>query len=199
VIRFFDIFFSLIGMILLSPLFLVLILLIVVDSKGGPFYRQLRVGINNHDFMLIKFRSMAVGADQKGGLTIGDRDNRITRMGFILRKYKLDELPQLFNVIKGEMSLVGPRPEIRKYVELYTIEQQKILTIKPGITDYASVAFIHENEILGNSSDPEKTYIQEIILAKIKLNMQFIDHPTVGNYFSILGKTLGGLVKRDRR
>lgn len=149
--------------------------------------------------MLIKFRSMAVGADQKGGLTIGDRDNRITRMGFILRKYKLDELPQLFNVIKGEMSLVGPRPEIRKYVELYTIEQQKILTIKPGITDYASVAFIHENEILGNSSDPEKTYIQEIILAKIKLNMQFIDHPTVGNYFSILGKTLGGLVKRDRR
>jgi len=196
VIRFFDIVFSLTGLILLSPLFLILAILIAFDSKGGIFYLQRRAGKNNRDFLMIKFRSMKTGSDQKGGLTIGVRDSRITKMGAVLRKYKLDELPQLLNVLKGDMSLVGPRPEIRKYVDLYTNDQRKVLSVRPGLTDYASIEFIHENDILGNSPNPEKTYIEEIMPAKICLNMQFINHPTVGNYFSILQKTIKKIVVR---
>jgi len=190
VIRFFDIVFSCIALVLLFPLFIVLAIFIVYDSRGGIFYLQQRVGKNNRDFRMVKFRSMTTGSDQRGGLTIGAHDRRITRAGAVLRKYKFDELPQLLNVIKGDMSLVGPRPEIRKYVDLYTDDQRRVLSVRPGLTDYASIEYINENELLGNSPDPEKTYIEEIMPAKIGLNMRFILHPTLGNYFSILYKTI---------
>jgi len=133
---------------------------------------------------------MVTGAQQKGDLTVGAQDNRITRVGYFLRKYKLDEIPQLINVLKGEMSLVGPRPEIRKYVEMYTEAQRKVLSVRPGITDWASIGYINENEILGRSADPDKTYIGEVMPAKIRLNMRFIEKPSVSNYFRIIWSTL---------
>jgi len=188
-IRFFDILFSLIGLLICLPLFIIVALCIVIDSRGGVFYIQSRVGRYDRDFRLLKFRSMRKDTDTKGGLTIGSRDSRITRTGYFLRKFKLDELPQLINVLKGEMSLVGPRPEIRKYVDLYTAEQKKVLNVKPGITDYASLVYINENEILGKSAHPEQDYIKTIIPAKIELNMRFIKNPSLSNYFRVLWLT----------
>ena len=193
-IRFLDILFSLTGLLVCLPLFIIIAVCIAVDSKGSVFYIQDRVGKNNKDFRLLKFRSMRKDTDIKGGLTIGNRDSRITKAGYYLRRFKLDELPQLINVLKGEMSLVGPRPEIRKYVDLYTEEQKKVLALKPGITDYASLEYINENEILGKSSHPEQKYIDEVIPAKIMLNMRFINDPSISNYFRILGLTLKKIV-----
>ena len=181
-------------MLVCLPLFIIIAVCIAVDSKGSVFYIQDRVGKNNKDFRLLKFRSMRKDTDIKGGLTIGNRDSRITKAGYYLRRFKLDELPQLINVLKGEMSLVGPRPEIRKYVDLYTEEQKKVLALKPGITDYASLEYINENEILGKSSHPEQKYIDEVIPAKIMLNMRFINDPSISNYFRILGLTLKKIV-----
>jgi len=189
-IRFLDIFFSVCGLLLCLPLFIVLAILISLDSKGGVFYSQVRVGKDDKDFRLLKFRSMRANSDKKIGLTIGNRDSRITSTGYYLRRLKLDELPQLINVLKGEMSLVGPRPEIRKYVNMYTPDQRLVLNVKPGITDYASLEYINENEILEKSSQPEKDYIGIIMPAKIELNMRFINDPSLSNYFRILGKTL---------
>jgi len=189
-IRFFDILFSVCGLLVCLPLFMVIALCIALDSRGGVFYSQPRVGRNNKDFRLLKFRSMRVDSDKKIGLTIGARDSRITRVGYYLRRFKLDELPQLVNVLKGEMSLVGPRPEVRKYVDMYTAEQRKVLDVKPGITDYASLEYINENEILGKSAHPEKDYIDIIMPAKLALNMRFINDPSLGNYFRVLGLTL---------
>ncbi len=189
-IRFFDIVFSLFGLIICFPLFIIIALFITLDSKGGVFYTQTRVGKGNKDFRLLKFRSMRTESDKKIGLTIGSRDSRITRVGYYLRRLKLDELPQLFNVLKGEMSLVGPRPEIRKYVDLYSDEQRRVLKVKPGITDYASLEYINENEILGKSSHPEKDYIESIMPAKITLNMKFINNPSLSNYFRVLLLTI---------
>ncbi|MEI8005787.1 MAG: sugar transferase [Bacteroidota bacterium] len=185
-IRFFDIVFSLFGLIICFPLFIIIALCITLDSKGGVFYTQTRVGKGNKDFRLLKFRSMRTDSDKKIGLTIGSRDSRITGVGYYLRRLKLDELPQLINVLKGEMSLVGPRPEIRKYVDLYSDEQRRVLKVKPGITDYASLEYINENEILGKSSHPEKDYIESIMPAKIALNMKFINDPSLSNYFRVL-------------
>ncbi|MEI7490428.1 MAG: sugar transferase [Bacteroidota bacterium] len=193
-IRFFDIFFSVIGLLICFPLFIIIAIAISIDSGGGVFYSQLRVGRNNKDFRLLKFRSMRTNSDKKIGLTIGSRDSRITKTGYYLRRMKLDELPQLVNVLKGEMSLVGPRPEVRKYVDMYTPEQRKVLIVKPGITDYASLEYINENEILGKSSHPEKQYIEEIMPAKIQLNMRFINDPSLANYFRVLALTLKKLV-----
>ena len=190
-IRFFDLLFSLIGLILLFPVFCMIAIIIAVDSRGGIFYFQSRVGKAGKDFNLIKFRTMVADAEKQGGLTVGTHDSRITKTGYYLRRYKLDELPQLINVVKGDMSLVGPRPEIRKYVDLYTEEQKIVLTVKPGITDYASISYINENEILGKSSDPEKSYIEKIMPAKILLNRKFIDNQGVKEYFKILLKTSG--------
>ncbi|MCX6245705.1 MAG: sugar transferase [Bacteroidetes bacterium] len=189
-IRFFDLLFSFLGLILLSPLLLLIALAVAMDSRGGIFYLQTRVGKDNRDFRLIKFRSMHTGAFKHGGLTIGDKDPRITRIGVFLRKMKLDELPQLINVLKGEMSIVGPRPELRKYVELYTAEQKKVLSRRPGITDFASVEYIDENEILGRAADPEKIYIEEIMPAKLELNRKFMQDPGLGNYFKVIGLTV---------
>ncbi len=172
--RLFDIFLSLIGLILLLPVFLLIAIIIVVDSRGGVFYRQVRVGKDAKDFRLFKFRSMRTDADKKGLLTVGGKDSRITRVGYYIRKYKVDELPQLINVLIGDMSLVGPRPEVRRYTDLYNSEQQKVLSVKPGITDYASIEYSNENELLGKAVDPEKVYIEEIMPAKLKLNLKYI-------------------------
>ena len=146
-IRFFDIIFSFLGLILAFPVMLIVSLSIIVDSRGGIFFLQTRVGKNGTDFRLIKFRTMVTGAEKQGGLTVGKRDGRITGIGYFLRKCKLDEIPQLINVLKGDMSLVGPRPEIRKYVKMYSADQKKVLSVRPGITDYASIEYINENEI----------------------------------------------------
>jgi lipopolysaccharide/colanic/teichoic acid biosynthesis glycosyltransferase len=187
--RLFDISCSFIGLLLLSPLFLIISVWILLDSRGGIFYRQVRVGQYGRDFRLFKFRSMRPGSDKKGLLTVGGRDNRITRSGYFLRRYKLDELPQLINVLTGDMSLVGPRPEVRKYVELYSEEQKKVLQARPGITDYASIEYARENDLLAQSNDPEKTYIEEIMPAKLLLNMKYIHEQGLATDLKIIFKT----------
>ena len=194
-IRLFDILFSLLGLLLLSPLFVVIYLLIIAESKGGAFYIQERIGKNSKPFGLYKFRSMRVGSDAEGLLTVGERDNRITRTGYILRKTKIDELPQLLNVLKGDMSLVGPRPEVKKYTDMYTEEQRKVLSVRPGITDYASIEYVNENELLSKADDPEQMYIEKVMPDKIKLNMKYLEHYTVGEYFKIIFLTFKSLVK----
>lgn len=194
-IRLFDIFFSALGLIILFPFFVVFYLLIRIESKGGAFYIQERIGKNGKPFGLYKFRTMRVGSDTEGLLTVGERDSRITHIGYILRKTKIDELPQLLNVLKGEMSLVGPRPEVRKYTDLYTEEQRKVLSVRPGITDYASIEYVNENELLSKADDPERMYIEEVMPDKIKLNMKYLKHYTVGEYFRIIFLTFKSLVK----
>ena len=195
-IRFFDIVISLAGLLLLLPLFLLIFFIVIIGSRGGAFYLQTRVGKDNRDFRLVKVRTMRSGAEKSGGLTIGARDSRITGAGYLLRKYKLDELPQLINVLKGEMSLAGPRPEIRRYVDCYTAEQRIVLTVKPGITDYASIEYMDENAILGRAADPEKSYVQEVMPAKIRLNMRYIENHSLKEYFSILFKTAVKLFRK---
>jgi len=188
-IRFLDILFSLLGLIILLPVFLIVAVLIKCSSKGPVFFFQKRVGKGNRDFSLIKFRTMYQDADRKGLLTVGQRDPRITPVGYFLRKYKIDELPQLINVLKGDMSLVGPRPEVRKYVDLYNDEQRQILNFRPGITDLASIKYVNENEILSKAEDPEAYYIQHIMPDKIRLNLEYLRQPTLKKYFSIIFKT----------
>lgn len=188
--RIIDIFASAFMLILLFPFGLVIALLIACDSRGGVFYRQSRVGRYNRDFTLYKFRTMRTDADRLGLLTVGARDPRVTRVGYYLRKYKIDELPQLLNVLSGDMSFVGPRPEVRKYVDLYNNEQKKVLSVRPGLTDYASIAYINENEILEKANDKEQTYINEIMPEKIKLNMKFIQNPSLYQYFKIIFLTI---------
>lgn len=194
-IRLFDIFFSALGLIILFPFFIVFYLLIRIESKGGAFYIQERIGKNGKPFGLYKFRSMRVGSDAERLLTVGERDNRITRIGYVLRKTKIDELPQLLNVLKGDMSLVGPRPEVRKYTDMYTEEQRKVLCVRPGITDYASIEYVNENELLSKADDPERMYIEKVMPDKIKLNMKYLEHYTVGEYFKIIFLTFKSLVK----
>ncbi len=193
-IRFFDFLFSLFGLIPLSPVFLILYIAIRLESKGNGFYKQTRVGRYGKDFNVIKFRSMRTGADKQGLITVGGRDPRITRVGYFIRKYKLDELPQLFNVLKGDMSLVGPRPEVRKYVDLYTEEQRRVLSVRPGITDYASIEYVDENTILGKAKDPDKVYVEQIIPDKIRYNMKYINNRSVKEYFKIIVLTLWNIV-----
>lgn len=187
--RLFDIFCSSIGLIILSPILLLLALLIKLESKGPVFFLQTRVGLNNTDFKLFKFRSMFMDAEKRGQLTVGMRDPRITRMGYYLRKFKLDELPQLLNVIKGDMSLVGPRPEVRKYVNLYNTKQMQVLTVRPGITDYASIKFINENELLAQANDPEAFYISDIMPQKLELNISYIEQKGFFKDISLILKT----------
>jgi lipopolysaccharide/colanic/teichoic acid biosynthesis glycosyltransferase len=172
--RVFDIVCSFIGLVLLAPLLLAIAVCIVLESKGGVFYRQSRIGRFSKEFKLNKFRTMHPDADKKGLLTVGGRDPRITAVGYYLRKFKLDELPQLLNVLSGSMSLVGPRPEVKKYVDLYTPEQRMVLNVRPGITDYASLEYFSENDLLARSTAPEKTYITEIMPAKLELNKKYI-------------------------
>ena len=192
--RGFDVVSSLIGIILLFPFLLILWISIQLESSGGGFYRQVRVGKNGVDFRLWKFRTMQTGADKKGLLTIGGRDSRVTRIGYYLRKYKLDELPQLINVLVGDMSIVGPRPEVRKYVNLYTSDQLRVLSIKPGITDYASIEYCNENELLAQSENPEKTYIDEVLPAKLELNQKYLNDQGFLTDLKIIFQTIGKII-----
>lgn len=193
--RAFDFICSIIGLILLFPFLLIIWLWVVLDSPGGGFYRQIRVGKSGKDFGLWKFRTMHVDADKKGLLTVGGRDPRVTKAGYYLRKYKLDELPQLINVVVGEMSLVGPRPEVRKYVLLYSAEQLSVLNLRPGITDYASIEFMDENELLAKSDHPEETYIKEIMPAKLKLNLKYIEEQNFKVDLSIILRTIKRILR----
>ncbi len=182
--RCFDIVVSLVGLLILSPFMIILALAIVIDSPGGVFYRQIRIGKNEKPFKIFKFRSMQSGSDKKGLLTVGNQDARITRIGKFIRKYKLDEFAQLINVFIGDMSLVGPRPEVPKYVNIYTDEQKKILQVKPGITDYASIEYSNENEILAR-----QTYINNVMPAKLKLNAKYIEEMNLKTDIKIIWLT----------
>lgn len=192
--RLFDIVASALGLIILSPLFIVLAIWIKLDSKGPVFYRQVRVGKNNKDFRIYKFRSMRVGADKGSLVTIGGHDPRITRSGYFIRKYKFDELPQLINVLIGDMSLVGPRPEVRHYVDYWTPEQMHVLDVKPGITDPASIRFRNENELLNKAEDPEKYYIEVIMQEKNKLYLEYVDKHSFFYDIALIFKTLWVIV-----
>ena len=195
--RIFDFALSLLGIIILLPLFAIISLLIIFDSPGGILYLQTRVGKNNKDFKLFKFRTMKTDSDKKGLLTVGNTDSRITHTGLWLRKYKLDELPQLVNVLLGNMSLVGPRPEVRKYVELYSSEQKKVLSVKPGITDNASIEYADENELLSKQAEPENFYISEVMPAKLKINLEYISNQSVVEDFQIILKTFFRIFKKQ--
>ena len=193
--RIFDIVTSLIALVILLPVFIIISIWILLDSRGGIIYRQLRAGKNNRDFFMFKFRTMRPASDAAGLLTIGGHDPRITCAGYYLRRSKLDELPQLFNIIMGNMSIVGPRPEVRKYVKLYTEEQMKVLEVRPGLTDYASLEYIDESNILAASDDPEKTYIETIMPAKLELNLKYIRERSMGKDLIIIFKTINSIFR----
>lgn len=193
--RLFDLFVSFFVLIFFFPIGIIIALAIVFESRGGVFYRQQRVGKDGMPFRLWKFRTMRVNADKLGKLTVGMRDPRITRVGYFIRKSKLDEFPQFINVFVGEMSIVGPRPEVQEYVDLYTPDQRVVLTVKPGITDYASLEYFKENELLGQSENPRETYIREIMPAKIELNKKYIANPTLGQDIKIMWLTFLKMVK----
>lgn len=171
-----DILLSGVGLIMLSPLLIVVAIWIKLDSAGSVFYRQVRVGRHNKDFRIYKFRSMYIDSDKRGLITIGGHDPRVTRAGYYIRKAKIDELPQLINVFLGDMSFVGPRPEVRKYVDMYTAEQRHVLDIRPGITDAASIKYRNENEILEKQADPEQYYIDVIMQDKLRINLDYVAH-----------------------
>ena len=193
--RIFDIIASGCGLIVLSPLFIILAIWIKWDSKGPVFYKQVRVGRNNKDFKLYKFRSMRVGADKAGLITVGGRDPRVTRSGYYIRKYKLDEFPQLINVFLGDMSLVGPRPEVRKYVDMYTPEQMHVLDVRPGITDLASIRYRNENELLEKAEDPDRYYIEVIMQEKIKLYLEYVENASFWYDIKLIFLTFWTIVK----
>lgn len=190
--RLFDVVCSFFGLLVLSPLFVFLSLWVGLGSKGGVFYKQKRVGRFNKDFTLYKFRSMRVGADKKGLLTIGGKDSRVTKAGFFIRKYKLDELPQLLNVLKGDMSFVGPRPEVRKYVDMYTERQLKVLDVRPGITDLASIKYRNENDLLATADNPEQYYIDFVMQDKLALNLQYIETRSFLGDIKLIFRTIFG-------
>jgi lipopolysaccharide/colanic/teichoic acid biosynthesis glycosyltransferase len=193
--RAFDICAAAIGLILLIPFLVLIAIAILIDSRGGVFYKQKRVGLHNKDFSILKFRTMRPEADKHGLLTVGGRDPRVTRIGYFLRKYKLDEFPQLINVIIGDMSIVGPRPEVRKYVNLYTEQQKKVLNIRPGITDYASIEFANENELLKQAIDPEQAYIHQIMPAKLELNLKYVQEKNLITDLKIIALTIAKILK----
>ena len=192
----FDILISGLGLFALSPLFILVAIWIKLDSEGPVFYKQTRVGKGNKDFQLYKFRSMVTQADMNGLLTVGDHDSRVTRAGYFIRKYKLDELPQLINVFRGEMSLVGPRPEVRKYVDMYTPEQMHVLDIRPGITDIASIKYRNENDLLAKAENPEQYYIDVIMQDKLRINLEYVKHNSLLNDFKMILDTFVAILRR---
>lgn len=192
--RIFDITLSLFGLILLLPFMLIIAILIKIDSKGSVFFKQVRVTKNGREFKIFKYRTMRVGSDKYSQITVG-KDDRITKIGLFLRKYKLDEIPQLINVFIGDMSLVGPRPEVPKYVALYTEEQKEILKVRAGITDYASIEFSNENDILADEADPEKAYIEKIMPRKIELNKKYLSEISVITDIKIILLTIKKILK----
>lgn len=193
--RLFDIIASGLGLLFLSPLFLILAIWIKLDSKGPVFYRQVRVGKGNKDFRIFKFRSMRVGSDKGSLVTIGGRDPRVTRSGYYIRKFKLDELPQLINVFVGDMSLVGPRPEVRHYVDYWTEEQMHVLDVRPGITDPASIKFRNENELMEQAEDPENYYINVIMQEKLKLYLEYVNHHSFWGDIKLIFQTFAVIIK----
>lgn len=194
--RIFDILFSSFILLFFLPIGLIISFLIVISSPGEIFYRQERIGKGGKPFFILKFRSMRIDSDSKGKLTVGMRDPRITNIGYFIRKYKLDEFPQFINVLRGEMSVVGPRPEVQEYVDLYNDEQLKVLNVKPGITDYASLYYFKENELLAQSNNPQQTYIEEIMPAKLKLNEKYLENPTVFHDLKIIFLTFGKILTK---
>ena len=192
--RIFDIISSLLGLTLLLPFMLIIAILIKIDSKGPVFFKQVRVTKNGREFKIFKYRTMKIGSDKYSQITVG-KDSRITKVGDFLRKYKLDEIPQLINVLIGDMSLVGPRPEVPKYVALYTEEQREILKVRAGITDYASIEFSNENDILANETDPEKAYIEKIMPRKIELNKKYLSEISVITDIKIILLTIKKILK----
>jgi len=188
--RVFDIFVSATALIVLLPVLMLLALAVALNSPGGAFFRQTRVGKEGRNFQLLKFRSMRPGSEAHGQITVGGRDPRITGIGQFLRRSKLDELPQLWNVFIGDMSLVGPRPEVPKYVALYTPEQRRVLSVRPGITGLASIAYINENEVLGRSADPDRTYIGEVMPAKLALDLRYVSEQGIMRDMKIILSTL---------
>ena len=193
--RIMDIVFSLGFILVLTPILLLIAIWIKLDSTGPVFYLQERIGLHRKPFRIYKFRTMHPDADKRGLLTVGGRDPRVTRAGYYLRKFKLDELPQFFNVLGGSMSLVGPRPEVKRYVDLYNSTQLNVLKVKPGITDYASIEYSDENELLGKAADPERTYIDEIMPAKLELNLKYINDQGIFTDCKILFRTFLKIVR----
>lgn len=189
-----DILLSGMGLILLSPLLIVVAIWIKLDSAGPVFYRQVRVGRHNQDFRIYKFRSMYIDSDKRGLITIGGHDPRVTRAGYYIRKAKIDELPQLINVFIGDMSFVGPRPEVRKYVDMYTAEQLHVLDIRPGITDAASIKYRNENEILEKQADPEQYYVDVIMQDKLRINLDYVAHHSLLGDLKLIFNTFGAIV-----
>ena len=192
--RIFDITLSLFGLIILLPFMLIIAILIKIDSKGPVFFKQIRVTKNGKEFKIFKYRTMRVGSDKYSQITVG-KDGRITKIGSFLRKYKLDEIPQLINVLIGDMSLVGPRPEVPKYVALYTEEQEEILKVRAGITDYASIEFSNENDLLASEEDPEKAYIEKVMPKKIELNKKYLSEISVLTDIKIIILTIKKIIK----
>ncbi len=188
--RLFDIFFSAFGLLILFPFFLLIALLIKINSRGPAFYKQERIGKGGKPFKMIKFRTMQIDSDSKGLLTIGGKDSRVTTIGYYLRKFKIDELPQLVNVLMGDMSFVGPRPEVKKYVDLYTTEQREVLSVKPGITDYASIEYRDESAMLAGSENPEEFYTTVVMPAKLKINLEYINDRNILTDVKIIFKTV---------
>lgn len=193
--RLMDLFTALLVLVLFLPFGILISLLIVLESSGGVFYRQERIGLKGKPFYLLKFRSMRPNADLQGKLTVGERDPRVTRIGFFIRKFKLDEFPQFINVLKGEMSVVGPRPEVAEYVALYSENQRRVLDVKPGITDEASITYFEENKLLSKSTNPHKTYIEEIMPEKIRINLAYQERATVWTDLGVVWKTAVRMVK----
>jgi len=194
--RLIDFFAALLGLIILFPFFIIIGLLIKLDSHGSVFYLQERVGKDMKLFKLFKFRTMRLDADKYTAITVGARDPRITRVGYYLRKYKVDEFPQLINVVEGTMSIVGPRPELKKFVDLYTPEQQQVLSVRPGITDFASIAFRHENDMLEGKEDPIAFYIQEIMPQKLAINLRYIHEQSLWVDLRIIVQTFFAIFKK---
>ena len=192
--RIFDIILSLFGLIILLPFMLIIAIFIKLDSKGTVFFKQIRVTKNGREFKIFKYRTMRVGSDKYSQITVG-KDDRITKIGSFLRKYKLDEIPQLINVLIGDMSLVGPRPEVPKYVALYTDEQKEILKVRAGITDYASIEFSNENDLLALEEDPEKAYIEKVMPKKIELNKKYLSEISILTDIKIILLTIKKILK----
>lgn len=193
--RLFDILASGFGLICLSPLFAVLAVWIKCDSPGPVFYRQVRVGRGNKDFRIFKFRSMRVGSDKKGLITVGGHDPRVTRSGYYIRKYKLDEFPQLINVFIGDMSLVGPRPEVRKYVDMYTPEQLRVLDVRPGITSLASLRYRNENELLAQAEDPDRCYVEKVMPDKLAIDLEYVRKANLLTDIKLIFATIASIIK----
>jgi lipopolysaccharide/colanic/teichoic acid biosynthesis glycosyltransferase len=193
--RAFDILVSAVALLVLSPVLVILGLMVALSSPGGAFFRQVRVGRAGKEFRLFKFRTMRPGSEALGQITVGGRDPRITGIGYFLRKSKMDELPQLINVLFGDMSLVGPRPEVPRYVALYSAEQRMVLNVRPGITSAASIAYMDENEILGRSADPHRAYVEEVMPAKLALDLDYVKDRSFFRDLSIILRTFTGLFR----